>query len=353
MKVLGWIGLAVLLLLASLNFNTTQNLTLWKLSIAVTEYGHYLAVLCLLLALWCFRRLKFAIPLVLLAVLFLLPVYQLHHNFAKWENELTGTFGDLSLDPTQKLPDYRRLFIGHIPEPKPETYVFDETHGKLSLDYFRPKRKHAPLIVVIHGGGWNSGERTQFADTSQYFADLGYAVASVDYRLAPEAHWPAQKNDVMAAIAYLRSHAEALSLDPNRWVILGRSAGGQIAERVAYNSPQLEGLKGCIAFYSPELLREYMGGDPKQVRENYDDASGFLFAGAHSVPTLLFHGPRDPLVWVKQSERLFARLQLAGSTSMYVKIPWATHGFDFNLNGPGGQIATFATARFLGKVFQE
>ena len=63
---------------------------------------------------------------------------------------------------------------------------------------------------------------------------LGYAVASIDYRLAPEFKWPAQRDDLLAAIRFLRAHAAALGIDEDRLVLLGRSAGGQIATAAAY-----------------------------------------------------------------------------------------------------------------------
>jgi acetyl esterase/lipase len=372
MRVFGWSGLAVLFLLALLNFSTLQNLTVWKLSILATEYGHWLGMLCLLLAIAFFRDWKIFIPLLVTAGIYFVPTVQLIRNFPRWESELTGVFGYVSKDPTERLPDFKRLFTPRVLTPKPETYVFDEAHGKLSLDFFRTSRPNAPFVLVLHGGGWNSGERTQFADMSQYFANLGYSMASVDYRLAPNSKWPAPLEDVLKSVEYLKANAVKLGIDPNRWVIFGRSAGGQIAERVAYAHPTPHGLKGCIAFYapadmnfaylfgdendilkSPSLLREYLGGDPKQVRESYDDASPILLVNASSPPTLLIHGPRDPLVWIKQSERLYAKLQMAYVPSVLIRLPWATHGFDFNLDGPGGQVATFSIGRFLGKVFQE
>jgi acetyl esterase/lipase len=71
---------------------------------------------------------------------------------------------------------------------------------------------------------------------------------------------------------------------------------------------------------------------------------------AKSPPTLLLHGTLDTLVWPRHAERLAARLAAAGVPHVYVALPWATHAFDYNLNGPGGQITTYALERFLAFV---
>jgi len=101
---------------------------------------------------------------------------------------------------------------------------------------------------------------------------------------------------------------------------------------------------------SLQLLRQYLGGTPAEVHPNYDSASGILLADRGSPPTLLIHGTRDELVWFRQSQRLAARLQILGVPHCFVQLPWATHAFDYNFNGPGGQISTYAVERFLEAV---
>ncbi len=71
----------------------------------------------------------------------------------------------------------------------------------------------------------------------------------------------------------------------------------------------------------------------------------------HPVPTLLLHGQPDRLVWHKHSERLYERLKAAGVPAAFIDMSWATHGFDYNLNGPGGQISTGAVDDFLAMLF--
>jgi acetyl esterase/lipase len=194
---------------------------------------------------------------------------------------------------------------------------------------------------------------------------MGYRVASMAYRLAPEFHWPAQKEDVAAALAYLKTHAAELRLDPARFILLGRSAGGQIALDAAYTLRD-PAIRGCVASYAPTdmnfaywtgeehdmlgsrpLVRGLMGGPPASAPELYRDASPLDFVGAATPPTLLIHGGRDEIVWVRHSERLRDRLFRAGRPVFLLELPWATHGFDAISRGPGAQLELYAMAWFL------
>jgi acetyl esterase/lipase len=111
----------------------------------------------------------------------------------------------------------------------------------LALDFYRAAGAAGgslrPCVVVIHGGSWVSGNRLDGGTKrwlNDWLAGLGYAVASIDYRLSPEFKWPAQRDDLLAAIRFLREHAAALGIDADRLVLLGRSAGGQMATAAAY-----------------------------------------------------------------------------------------------------------------------
>ena len=85
----------------------------------------------------------------------------------------------------------------------------------------------------------------------------------------------------------------------------------------------------------------------------YQTGSPLLLATAESCPTLLVHGQEDKLVWCRQSERLEARLRDLKVPVTFLSLPWATHGFDFNLAGPGGQLFTQTLRRFLTQVLEQ
>ena len=90
------------------------------------------------------------------------------------------------------------------------------------------------IIVVIHGGSWEYGERGELAPLNTYLAQRGYVVATVSYRLAPAYPFPAARNDISAAIMYLQQHASQFGIDATHFVLLGRSAGGQLALLTAH-----------------------------------------------------------------------------------------------------------------------
>ena len=116
---------------------------------------------------------------------------------------------------------------------------YDVIEGEtLTLDLYRPAFAEGslPVVVVVHGGGWTSGDKRDLPDLNEYLASRGYVVASVQYRLAPQWPFPAQQRDVSAAINYVKNLADIHSLDPERLALIGRSSGGQIALLTSYTS---------------------------------------------------------------------------------------------------------------------
>ncbi len=221
-----------------------------------------------------------------------------------------------------------------------------------------------PCILIIHGGGWQSGDPAQLPEWSRQLAALGYR-----WR-----RWPtgSRRNSLAGAKGGRRRRAglskgacRRLRIDPARFVLLGRSAGGQIALDAAYTLHD-PAIRGCIASYAPTdmnfaywtgkendmlgsrpLVRGLMGGPPASAPELYHDASPLDFVGAGTPPTLLIHGRRDEIVWVRHSERLRERMRGAGRPVFLLELPWATHGFDVFPRGPGAQLEFYAMAWFL------
>ncbi len=247
--------------------------------------------------------------------------------------------------------------------------------GDLYLDIYRrptagaaaTAAAAAPLVLMIHGGSWSGGSRRDLAPLNKYLAARGYVVASPDYRFAPAHPFPAARDDVRDAVAYLRANAARLGIDPTRVVTMGRSAGGELALLVAYTIPDV-GIRGAVGYYAPSDLRygfthpsnprvlnstrvleQYLGGTPTTAGAAYDAASPINFATS-AVPTLLLHGGADELVSVMQSVRLASALARAGRPHLFLRLPWATHGCDYNFLGPCAQLGTFALERFLAAV---
>lgn len=347
---------------------------LWKITIAATEFGHLFVAAPLLVAAAAGtvtpEAFMAAVISILSAALLMYP------SFAAWKisrsvpQKSSASFGPPGASVVAVKPfRWRTLWFGTpIPDVKKEIISYAQHGGvDLNIHFFRANASvPAPCILVIHTGGWDSGSPDEFEQMNRYLAAAGYAVAAMSYRFAPRFPWPAQREDALAALAFLKKHAVSLGIDPACFVLFGRSAGGQIAETVAYaaNDPS---VKGCIAFYAPAdlvfayehlseepdildsrtLLHNFLGGPLSEQHSLYTDASSYHHVGRSTPPTLLIHGANDPLTWYRQSERLSARLTERSVPHLYLELPWATHAFDYNFNGPGGQVARYAIELFL------
>jgi len=239
----------------------------------------------------------------------------------------------------------------------------------LNLDFYASRKagKH-PCLIVVHGGSWSSGDSGELPELNSYLAIKGYNVASINYRLAPKYQTPAPVEDIHNAIAYLCKHADELNIDTNNLVLLGRSAGAQIALMAAYTLHDVH-IKGVIDFYGPadmvwgysirsnplimdsrKVMRDYIGGAYETVPQKYLDCSPIEFVDKRSAPTLIIHGENDVLVSREHSRRLDLKLTQNGIPHYWLKLPWATHGFDYHLYGPGGQLSTYAVETFLNAI---
>lgn len=362
----------------------TPTAFLWKPTILVTEWGYWFIPLALLplwsgwQRSWCGRI--GALCGLCAAFLFLLPLFMAISITQQIQVDLAETFG--------KTVPASRLYAPARPGPlvlvdfirgvhSPEVTISRQTYVKaknyeLVVDLYHPphQKELAPGIVVIHGGSWNSGDSTQLVPLNSYLAARGYVVAAINYRLAPKWPFPAALEDIRTAISFLTENATTLGLDAQRLVLLGRSAGGQLALLAGYTM-ETNAIRGVVAFYSPadlqyaydnpanprvidtkEILEDYLGGNPNQLGELYKAASPIQLVRPTSPPTLLIHGERDELVSPAQSKRLSRQLSQTNVQHMYLRLPWATHGCDANFSGPCGQISTFAIERFLAAVMR-
>jgi len=234
-----------------------------------------------------------------------------------------------------------------------------------------------PAVITIHGGSWRGGKRSDFAHWDRWFAAHGYTVFDIDYRMSPAPNWRISSGDVRAAIGWVKRNSAIYHVDPDRLAVLGRSAGGQLALIAAYTpgapaSPPSDGtptdthVRAVISLYGPtdlvwgynnslvpdiirgpQTLSRYLGGSPTEVPAAYAAASPIEHVAPQTPPTLLFHGSRDSLVGVAHTERLSARLSQAGIPHQAVYFPYATHGFDFDINGWASQIEQPIVLRFL------
>jgi acetyl esterase/lipase len=377
------LGGCVFLALAVLTTVVAPTQFLWKLSLAATEGGHWLAIGALVTAMpWRGQtRLGKLGGLMGLAaaVLFAFPLYHAYRMNTALPAMLATSFGTEHRDRGRFAEDVR-------PEPlvmfdlvtsvrsRPiqlEERVFSTTDGeKLTLDIYKPGYSHGPLpgVLVIHGGSWQSGDSKEFIALNAYLAARDYVVISMNYRLAPKWKFPAGRDDVLSAIAYLKVYGHEFGVDPTRLALLGRSAGGQLALLAAYTANE-PAIRGVVSVYGPTdlkfgydrpaskllldtrgVLESYLGGSPAKADDVYFAASPINFVNAATPPTLLIHGLHDGHVLPEESARLDARLTEAKVKHLFVRLPWATHACDWSFSGPCGQITTYAIERFLEHV---
>jgi len=359
-------------LLALLSVFRAPQYHLWMLSIVATEWGHLLSFVCLLTLAPGWSLTKGGRVSVVMAaasaVLFLTPLLRSLPVASALPQDMEAVFGPSHASSTPL--SFKNLFLGVPLSPVHQTTEpYARSCGEvLSLELYRPISPllPSPVVLVIHGGSWQSGSRLELSALSRYLASRGYAVASVDYGLAPRTTFPGPVEDVRDALTYLRRNAVDLSLDVSRVAVLGRSAGAQIALSVAHDPEPFPGVKAAVVFYGPNdlflawrvpgpkriidsrfLLRQYLGGSPAEQPERYTRASPLLRAGKRSPPTLMIHGGRDEMVWPLHEYRMSEKLAAAKVPHFFLKLPWATHGCDYNFNGPCGQLSTYAVERFL------
>ena len=227
-----------------------------------------------------------------------------------------------------------------------------------------------PVIVFLHSGAWISGDRSGGPAIRE--AQRGYAVASIDYRLAPKFHWPAQIEDCKAAVRWLRANAARFHLDPHRIGVFGTSAGGHLAAVLGTSAgiAELEGLelgnaqfssavRAVVDLYGPvdlltmdaQKLPCYPGlsandsfmppslliGCPIQsCPEKTLTSNPITYVDKSDPPFLILQGKLDCLTPWQQAQELYDALQGAGVASRLVYLPNAEHADD-EFNSPENQ----------------
>jgi acetyl esterase/lipase len=266
---------------------------------------------------------------------------------------------------------FSRMIIGiGAPEiPYTTHHYSNAANTDLTLDFYKAQQPGSrPCVIVVHGGSWRAGTSQQLPDMNWYLARQGYNVATINYRLAPTHLSPAPIQDVQAALSYLKSHAAELHIDTTSFVLLGRSAGAQIVLQAAYTLHD-PSIKGVVDIYGPtdmvwayqhpdnplvmdskKVIGDFLGGTDAQVPQQYFTASPINFVTPSSVPTLLIHGGKDAHVHYEQSEMLDKKLQENRVEHLLLSLPWASHGCDYSLNGPSGQLVRYTVERFVYHV---
>jgi len=227
------------------------------------------------------------------------------------------------------------------------TYVERES-GPLKADVYLPLPLRArPGVLMVHGGAWMSGSRSQMAGHAALVARAGYSVVSIDYRLAPRHKFPAQLEDCQAALGWMRQEAAEHYLNSARIAGYGYSAGGHLVCLVGMvGAAQADGgaaaagdagpgLQAVVAGGAPcdfrqvpphvQALAYWLGGTRQQLPQRYRLASPAAFVSAAAPPTFFFHGQEDRLVPQASPRGMMQQLLAAGVPATMFLVPEQGH----------------------------
>jgi acetyl esterase/lipase len=200
------------------------------------------------------------------------------------------------------------------------------------------EKGHRPAVLAIHGGAWSSGSKSDMRRFAEELCPWGYVVLAIDYRLAPQATWPAQLEDCRTAYRYFRAHAAELGLDPDRIAALGVSAGAHLATMLELrddpDDPRRSGRPALAVDIDgehdmflgdrsqtqfTEIMTKVVGHGPPWSDAELRDLSTLPFARSDCA-VLIIHGANDPNVFVANADELFQALREKHADVEYVRL---------------------------------
>lgn len=283
-----------------------------------------------------------------------------YNNGAAYRSVIKN-FPDAVLVPEQHSPDIEETRnIGY------RTVRTDSASRVLAIDKFslQPKRKDKKrtAIIIIHGGGWRSGSRSQHYALAQHLAKLGYVCFTPEYRLSTEALFPAAVYDIKAAVQWVKSNASHFYVDTNKIAILGFSAGGELAAFTGATNgdPAFEGpsdysgistkvqavidIDGTLSFVHPEsgegddskkisAATNWLGASKKDNPELWKQASPLTHAGKTTPPTLFInssvermHAGRNDFIKILTENNIYTEVKIFENSPHHFCLmePWFT-----------------------------
>ena len=239
------------------------------------------------------------------------------------------------------------------------------TNSQQKMDVYLPATRSTTdtkVMIMIHGGAWNSGDKTDF---NEYVDSLKkreptYAIFNINYRLANVSDlFPAQELDVRAAVDFIYNKRQEYKIS-DKFVLVGASAGAHLALLQGYKYSTPVKPKAIIDFFGPTDLVDMYNNPPNALVQPllvavtgvtptantlYTQSSPINFISSQSPPTMILHGGTDIVVAPSQSVLLDTRLQTAGIIHQYFFYPTEGHGWvGANLSDSFNKIQAFLAA---------
>jgi len=360
--------------------------SIWLYAVAVSEWSLWFALLALVgivCALGKYFRFKNGFPylsLIVGSIAFLLALYPFLTSLsAAREKNVELSFKQY----------FSGLTNSYALSRAPQTFVF-KPEGEIKLDVYAPPEGVLPngaSVIVVHGGAWIGGGRGDFPQWNEWLAANGYTVFDVDYTLAPQPNYLPAIGDVKCAVRWVKENSAKFNIAPEKLVLLGRSAGAHLALIAAYSANDVrlpascgsgqtdESVRAVVAFYAPvdlvwdyenpsnpfvidsaKTIGNFIGGnlhESDEIDQKFTLASPSSNVNANTPPTFLIHGGQDQLVKKENLDILAQKLAAQKVPHETLYIPYAQHGFDYNFNGWGSQIAKPLILDFLAENTQK
>jgi acetyl esterase/lipase len=237
----------------------------------------------------------------------------------------------------------------------------------LHVDLFRPKKPGKyPALIMVHGGGWRSGNKSMQVPMAQMIAAKGFVTVAVEYQLSLEAKYPAAVYNIKAAIRWMRANAAKFNIDPDKIAISGCSAGGQLATLIGMTNEiqKFEGtqgnneysssiqavidIDGVLDFMAPSSLNldrkpnspdiQWLGGSFYEKPEIWKEASSIFWVNKKSPPILFlnsgfsrFHGGQDEMIGMMKELDIYTEVHAFDIKvhPFWLFHPWVDSTVDF------------------------
>ena len=217
---------------------------------------------------------------------------------------------------------------------------------RLTLDAHVPEGPGPfPTAILVHGGGWVAGDKQQYITyIFQPLSDAGFAWFSINYRLAPQYKFPADADDVEAAIRFVKANAAKYRVDPQRIALIGESAGGHLVSYVGARNLSESRVAAVVSMYG---IHDFISACvewkpiPTEILQLFGiaevnaeaapilvKASPVVYVRRNMPPFLLMHGSKDEDVPYAQSEEMCSKMKKAGAQCDLITIEGAPHGMD-------------------------